>query len=490
MELKSSAVITPFLDDTICGMAAKELAEKIQFPPNTAAVCALAAASHAVGAVYSVGYPDGRQLPIPLYAVAEQPSGTSKTRIVTDLYDGYMQQAIIINDKVRKDREVMKRSIADQIKKGIEPNENEQQMFDALVEVPTGTSDATPQGLEKPMSRNGGYFLVYGTEQNLTKTLLGGLFSDGQVSDGVINSGFNAEMFSSERASSERVTFSGHPFGGILCVSQGGTIQTILESAGGSGLAERFWMIREDDMLGKRSKFKCDDRKLIEIMTGGCKPTSEMTKLSSKKHKMTAYNQYSSAMGRMAKERHNLGAVKFDGLHKLRFSPEAWGIIEAAKEFYERSIGKQEVRNSFISSLNSKIDVHVMKTAATIHVTNCADHQAIPAEITPDCVISALAVVQALFSGVEDISAGNKLYGDEAEDQCVYDYVEQQKRPVNAAKIKQEISRSKKKDSPFQFYTKHGEKPKKIEAALERMVKCGKITCNSSRTPAVYLVMQ
>ncbi|AUR94690.1 protein of unknown function DUF3987 [Vibrio phage 1.197.A._10N.286.54.F2] len=490
MELKSSAVITPFLDDTICGMAAKELAEKIQFPPNTAAVCALAAASHAVGAVYSVGYPDGRQLPIPLYAVAEQPSGTSKTRIVTDLYDGYMQQAIIINDKVRKDREVMKRSIADQIKKGIEPNENEQQMFDALVEVPTGTSDATPQGLEKPMARNGGYFLVYGTEQNLTKTLLGGLFSDGQVSDGVINSGFNAEMFSSERASSERVTFSGHPFGGILCVSQGGTIQTILESAGGSGLAERFWMIREDDMLGKRSKFKCDDRKLIEIMTGGCKPTSEMTKQSSKKHKMTAYNQYSSAMGRMAKERHNLGAVKFDGLHKLRFSPEAWGIIEAAKEFYERSIGKQEVRNSFISSLNSKIDVHVMKTAATIHVTNCAEYQTIPSEITPDCVISALAVVQALFSGVEDISAGNKLYGDEAEDQCVYDYVEQQKRPVNAAKIKQEISRSKKKDSPFQFYTKHGEKPKKIEAALERMVKCGKITCNSSRTPAVYLVMQ
>lgn len=490
MELKSSAVITPFLDDTICGMAAKELAEKIQFPPNTAAVCALAAASHAVGAVYSVGYPDGRQLPIPLYAVAEQPSGTSKTRIVTDLYDGYMQQAIIINDKVRKEREVMKRSIADQIKKGIEPNENEQQMFDALVEIPTGTSDATPQGLEKPMARNGGYFLVYGTEQNLTKTLLGGLFSDGQVSDGVINSGFNAEMFSSERASSERVTFSGHPFGGILCVSQGGTIQTILESAGGSGLAERFWMIREDDMLGKRTKFKCDDRKLIDIMTGNCKPTSEMTRLSNKKHKMTAYNQYSSAMARMAKERHNLGAVKFDGLHKLRFSPEAWGIIEAAKEFYERSIGKQEVRNSFISSLNSKIDVHVMKTAATIHVTNCAEYQTIPAEITPDCVISALAVVQALFSGVEDISAGNKLYGDEAEDQFVYDYVEQQKRPVNAAKIKQEIARSKKKDSPFQFYTKHGEKPKKIEAALERMVKNGKITCNSSRTPAVYLVMQ
>lgn len=490
MELKSSAVITPFLDDTICGIAARELAEKIQFPPNTSAVCALVAASHAVGAVYSVGYPDGRQLPVPLYAVAEQPSGTSKTRLVTDLYDGYMRQAIVINDKVRKEREVMKRSIADQVKKGIEPNQNEVEMFEKLVEVPTGTSDATPQGLEKPMSRNGGYFLVYGTEQNLTKTLLGGLFSDGQVSDGVINSGFNAEMFSSERASSERVTFSGHPFGGILCVSQGGTIQTILESAGGSGLAERFWMIREDDMLGKRTKFSCDDQKLIKIMTGQCKPTGEMTKQSKKTHKMTGYNQYCAAMARMANERHNLGAVKFDGLHKLHFSPESWGIIEAAKEFYERSIGKQEVRNSFISSLNSKIDVHIMKTAATIHVTNCAEYQTIPAEITPDCVLSALAVVQSLFSGVEEISATNKLYGDDAEDQFVYDYVEQQKRPVNAAKIKQEIARSKKKESPFQFYTKHGEKPKKIEAALERMVKNGKITCNSSRTPAVYLVMQ
>ena len=490
MELKSSAVITPFLDDTICGMAAKELSNKIQFPPETSAACALVAASHAVGAVYSVEYPDGRQLPIPLYAVAEQPSGTGKTRLVTDLYDGYMRQAIIINDKVRKEREIMKRSIADQIKKGIEPNQNEMEMFDKLVEVPTGTSDATPQGLEKPMSRNGGYFLVYGTEQNLTKTLLGGLFSDGQVSDGVINNGFNAEMFSSERASSERVTFNGHPFGGILCVSQGGTIQTILESAGGSGLAERFWMIREDDMLGKRTKFDCPDQTLIDVMSGKRKPTREMLSKSNKQHSMTAYKQYSAAMARMANERHNLGAVRFDGLHKLKFSPESWAVIEAAKEFYERSIGKQEVRNSFISSLSSKFDLHVMKLAATLHVMNCADHQTIPDVITPEVVYPALGVVQSLFSGVEDISATNKLYGDDAEDQCVYDYVEQQKRPVNAAKIKQELARSKKKDSPFQFYTKHGEKPKKIEAALERMVKNGKITCNSSRTPAVYLVMQ
>ncbi|MGB1286851.1 MAG: hypothetical protein ACPG7F_09990, partial [Aggregatilineales bacterium] len=48
-------------------------------------------------------------------------------------------------------------------------------------------------------------------------------------------------------------------------------------------------------------------------------------------------------------------AVTYDEL-----DASAWGIIEAAKEFYERSIGKQEIRNSFISSLNSKIDVHVM----------------------------------------------------------------------------------------------------------------------------------
>lgn len=490
MELKSSAVITPFLDDTICGMAAKELSEEIQFPPETSALCAIAAASQVVGAVYSVGYPNGRQLPIPLYAVGEQPSGTSKTRIVTELFDGYVKQALTINEKVRKEREIMKRSIADQVKKGIEPNQNEVDMFDKLVELPMGTSDATPQGLEKPMVRYGGYFSVYGTEQNLTKTLLGGLFSDGQVSDGIINSGFNAEMFSSERASSERVTFSGHPFGGILCVSQGGTIQTILESAGGSGLAERFWMIREDDMLGKRSKYDCSDEDLKGIMTGRIKPTKEMKSSSKSRSPLTAYRQYSAAMARMANERHNLGAVKFDGLHKLEFSSEAWGIIEAAKEFYERSIGKQEVRNSFISSLNSKIDVHIMKAAATLHVTNCAEYQAIPLKITTDCVLAALGVVQAIFSGVEDISATNKLYGDDAEDQCVYDYVEQQKRPVNAAKIKQELARSKKKDSPFQFYTKHGEKPKKIEAALERMVKNGKITCNSSRTPAVYLVMQ
>ncbi len=69
---------------------------------QTAHLAALVAASHAVGSVYSVCYPDGEVQPVPLYSIAEQPPGTGKSRLVNMLYRGYVEQGAILNKSIQK----------------------------------------------------------------------------------------------------------------------------------------------------------------------------------------------------------------------------------------------------------------------------------------------------------------------------------------------------------------------------------------------------
>jgi hypothetical protein len=479
-----SSTISPFLSSHVIGQCAKELSDAIKFPVQTANLATLVAASHAVGSVYSVCYPDGDVQPVPLYAIAEQPPGTGKSRLVNMLYRGYIEQGTMLNKNIQAERELVKKSIAMKSKQGQEIPENEQMLLDKLCEIPRCTTDATPQSLEKVMNRQKGFFIVAGTEQNLTKTLLGGLYSDGVTVDGIINSAFNGEYSSSERASADRVTFQGRPFGGIFCLSQEGTIQTVLNSAGSSGLTERFLMLREDDLLGKRSKFPdLTSSQLSDILSMKDVAPAGMVKRAVKKHKMDAYNRYSNRMRLLAIERSELDNAELAGLKQLRFKPEAWAMIEAGKEVFERSINGESVRNSFIASMNSKIDILTMKVAATIHVMNTGNAAQV-GDIDREAVFSAFFVVNELFDGVKSIAGGNKLYGDEAEDEFVIEYLISCRKAQTIEEIKRNVPR--RKDSPFKFYTRRGESKAKIDECIARLEEAGKVTVDKRRKPFTY----
>jgi hypothetical protein len=479
-----SSTISPFLSNHVIGQCASELASIIKFPEQTANFAALIVASHAVGSVYSVCYPDGDIQPVPLYGIAEQPPGTSKSRIVNMLYRGYIEQATTLNKHIQIERDTVKKSIAMKAKQGQDIPENEACLLEKLIDIPRCTTDATPQSLEKVMDRYKGFFIVAGTEQNLTKTLLGGLYSDGVTVDGIINSAFNGEYSSSERASNDRVTFQGRPFGGIFCLSQEGTIQTVLNSAGSSGLTERFLMLREDDLLGKRGKFPgMSNSDLADILSCKKMPPADMIKKSVKTHKMDAYNRYSKRMSLLATERSELDNAELVGLKKLKFTPEAWAMIEAGKEVFERNIGAQAVRNSFIASMSSKIDILTMKAAATIHVMNSGNASQV-GDINREAVFSAFFVINELFDGVKSIAGGNKLYGDEAEDEFVVEYLLSCRKPQTMEEIKRNVPR--RKDSPFKFYTKRGQAKEKIDETVHRLSDSGKINTDKRRMPFTY----
>lgn len=482
-----SAVISPHLSVHLIGQCAKELAEDVKFPLETSNFAALIAASHAVGSVYSVCYPDGSPLPVPLYGIAEQPSGTGKSRIVNELYRGYIDRGAILNKEIRQKREATRKSIASKEKSGMDVPEYEASELERLIDIPSGTTDATPQSLEKVMARYNGFFMVYGTEQNLTKTLLGGLYAEGAVVDGIINSAFNGEHSSTERASNERVTFHGRPYGGIFCLSQSGTIQTVLDSAGSSGLAERFLMIREDDLLGHRNKHPdITDDELKLIIAGVSKPPKSMLERCVKTNPRTAYKQYRAKMEQLALERSQLESHDIAGLNKLKFTPDAWALIESVQEMFERNIAKQTVRNSFIASMNSKIDILVMKVAASIHVTDCdtATHGRVADEISIDTVRSAYFTVNELFLGVQKIADSNSLYGNESEDEHVIEYMQEQRKPRTMDELVRNIKRQK--NTPFKFYTGRGAMVAKIRECIERLVENGKVVEDRRSNPFRY----
>lgn len=480
-----SAVISPFLSAHIIGKCAKEkavTATSTPFPLETACLASLVAASHAVGSVYTVCYPDGEPLPIPLYAIAEQPSGTGKSKIMNDFYRGYLETGAKLNKDIIVERESLKREILSEQKQGNNVHPNKIASLERLIEIPRLTTDATPQSLEKVMDRYKGYFLVAGTEQNLTKTLLGGLYSEGQRVDGIINSAFNGEFSGTERASTERVTFHGRPFGGIFCLSQEGTIQTVLDSAGSSGLAERFLMIREDDLLGERDKLKdLSYSDLVAIVTGAKKPPKAMINAIKKPKPTPAYDQYTRKMGDLAVERKGLDGYELHELKRLHFKPEAWAMIEAAKSIFERQIGKQKIRNSFIASMSSKIDILVMKCAATIHVMDTEEYQDL-GDIGTDAVFTAFSTVNALFEGVTKISVDNKLYGDDVEDEFILDYIQSQRSPASLDKILRNAPR--RNGNPFKFYQKRGEARQKIIESLTRLVQSGQVCERKGVKPA------
>jgi hypothetical protein len=483
IDTKPSSTISTFLGDSIIGMAAKELSEFHQFPMQTAMLSALTIASHAVGSAYSVGVPNRQSMPIPLFAISEQPSNSAKTGLVEDLYSGYVDKAAELNIEITKEISAHKKSIAEKMKSGSDIGlEREQEMLSELSLIPIGISDATPEGLERSIVDTNGFFITYSTEQGLSKTLLGGMYSEGNKKDDLLLKGFNGEAHSVSRANADRVTFTGRPYGGVFELSQQGTIERIMKSAGSTGIAERFLILSENDMLGKRTYIKASEDEIDKMLSGEGK-ISKAILSSSKPMPRNAFNQFRAQMSKFPYVRKSLRDKSLRGLNRLEINGSAHVLLLAAKQKIEYWIDAQQYRNEYLASMMGKIDLQMMKVAATLHCMNwdIDTHGPIGKEISEETVRQAFFIVFELFRGVKNIANGQNLYGDEAEDAFVYDYLSSQKQRLTMDKICQNLVR--RKENPFRFYKKRGEAREKIKESVQRLASDGKIAVMQGKYP-------
>lgn len=489
-DTRPSSTISPFLQGTLIGAVAGELSDEHNFPLQTANFAALIVASHIVGACYCIESPGDKVLPVPLFGITEQPSNAGKTIVVEDLYEGYNAQAGLINFEIAKKRRTIKQSITKKLKSGDDLGlEEEQAALEKLVEIPVGISDPTPEGLETSLVDSGGFFMAYSTEQGLSKTLLGGIYSEGKTKDDLVLKAFNAEHHKVVRAGKDVQRFCGFPYGGVLEISQEGTIQRIMEKASSTGIAERFLIMREDDLLGTRQYLKTR-QDLLGLACGQIKPDKN-TLAALKRTDMVSTAVFKKKMAMLADLRSKLESPRIkDGLIRLRLSDEAMIVKLAAKQLIEDEIGKELIRNSYLASMKGKIDLQIMKVAATLHVTDWDEESLgkIDPIIPADTVNVAFEIIYELVMGVSRIADGNNLYGDRVESAYILEYMVEANKPQSLEQMKRNIPR--KKDNPFKFYKGYGEAPQKIEQAIDRLVTEGKVIKNDKRTPITYFAKQ
>ena len=439
----STAVISPVLEGTLIGEAAKQLAKNRLFPVETTSLMALSVASYAASIGYCVQYEDGDRLPIGIYALAEQPSGAGKSGVLKRLDRGFREAIAMENEKRAKVRKQIMKSSAD--KKGDLDEYEEQQLLDNHNITPPVTN-TTAEALDSELTKQFGWFCVASTEQGLLNTLVGGKYnSDGKSSFDLMLKGFNAEDHNEMRVT--RQGFQGLPHGGALCVSQDGSVSTVLENSGSTGLIERFLILIEDTTKGTRKR------------------------ADARNPKWDAVDMFNTQCRYIATEGlNNSKRLSFNALKAISISKEGWDVIYKLLDDVEPDLGPGGRYHAHIfSSMWSKMDIQIMKVAATIWLM---DGKSPDKKVDKETVELSAAIVTEIFKGVVKVCEMKGVVGRTAEEERVEEYMSKNGR---MGKSENEILNSVRKTKTFALYG--NEARAKAKEALDSLVMKGILQC-------------
>jgi Protein of unknown function (DUF3987) len=255
-------------DDHLLKKLALSISKATYLPAHTTFLAGLGVFSSIASRKYQVAYPDGTGLPIGLYVVAEQPSGTAKSRCLKTF-----QHPFYTTEKR------LKRKAEIELGKLLAIEKKELSDFEAkkildlhrIIKTTLFTTNATPEALEQSLAHTGGYFSAVSSEQGLFNTLLGSCYGKDKTSNNdLLLNGFDGGYVSSMRVT--RSGYIGAVAGGAVMFAQQGGIETILKSSNGTGLAERFLFLAEKHNLGKRDFGKTElmDYELIKTYNAVC----------------------------------------------------------------------------------------------------------------------------------------------------------------------------------------------------------------------------
>ena len=250
----------------------KNIGEVVQFPPSTVFMHGLGVIASAMTKSFSVEYRNGKTTPVNLYVVTAQPPSTGKSG-VNDFFMMPVQEAFkSLNESTEIKREMFEEDLAILLKdyaKNSSSMDGEQRvraktlMKDTekeALEIPKyrySLDDATIEAAEGVASKQGGMFNIISAEAESINVIIGAVYGDSKTKSnaGLILKGWDNEYFSSARMS--RDGYEGNVRGSIAVLAQYDSVDTILEAgAGGRGIAERFLLFAENNILGERAHKK------------------------------------------------------------------------------------------------------------------------------------------------------------------------------------------------------------------------------------------
>lgn len=246
---------------------ADELAEKIQFPRDTAYLIALGSVASAMTRqfYYRLNAKDElTKAPVCLYVVASQPPGTAKSGIFKNLTAPIQAAYIELNQRQAAERSKIKIQMdaaKAELKKATNDHEKadlarklaelEQQMLETPMYV-YAVDDATPEGLRDLAVRQNGMINMVSEESDLVNVLLGSVYGDGRrkTNNSMFLKAWDGEIISVARAGADPISVNVKA--SLAVLAQDEAIRSILQAGqSGRGINERVLVMRERDMLAE-----------------------------------------------------------------------------------------------------------------------------------------------------------------------------------------------------------------------------------------------
>ncbi|WP_110456052.1 DUF3987 domain-containing protein [Shewanella algidipiscicola] len=414
-----------------------EIARFYQFPPNTAILSVLGIFSGYAGLKYCVQYPNGTRLPIGLYVVGEQPPAAAKSSVLRAATTPCLKAIQDLNQKRRE----------------VATDDEPAKVLRIL------GSNTTPEALEADFTKvNDGYFSLASAEQGLSDVLLG-LTSDRKADNDLLLKGFNGEWHSSSRIT--RQGYQGFVHGAVTLLAQPNSIDTILAKSNGTGIAERFLMVSEPTLLGKR-KF------------GQGRPAPMNGNLR---------NDFDKAVTDIASwllDTNHLPAI--DNLVSLEIEPKGWQAIADKQQEIEPLLADGAFySHGILRGIFGKIDIQIMKIATTLHVADVLMAGGSVGGFIPYATVKvAINVAEALATNVRYILEAKGVIGKTAECETILKMFEN-----GGVKTEREIIQSRSRVAPFKAMT--GNKSDAIRKALNECIERGDLILQAGVTPRYRL---
>jgi len=451
----SSVDVVQYVDDNhILKKLSMYISEKTYLPVSTVFLAGLGVFSSIACRKYAVTYQDREKLPIGLYVVTEQPSGSGKSRCLKYFQKPFYEMSERIHDEIKKEYSDLMKNEA--MLDDDEKNRLAELTYKLKVLGNLFTTNATSEGLEKGLSETNGFFSAISSEQGLFNVLFGGSYkSDSRANNNdVALNGFDGGFINSARVT--RKGYCGHVVGGIVCFAQSGSIETLLNSSNGTGLSERFLMLAEPHSLGIR-----DHERESEIIN-------------------QFYNEYAEKCTLLESVMH--GADKFSDAFELYIGDAGFAMIRQYLNSIEPHLkdgGK--FSHASLRGAASKIDMQIMKIAANLRLLG--EKIDFWSGIDDKYVEIAIKIANEMLEANLKLCQDKGVLGCRAEFEAILRLFEDNGKP----RIERAIILSRSRVSPFKEFS--GNKSQQIKSVLAEMVQQGILSKNSIGGVSSYVAI-
>lgn len=440
----------PFIDKShLLKLLSIEIAKATQMPVHTVFLTGLSIFSSIACRKYKVAYKYQGDLPIGLYVVAEQPSGTGKSR-VTSLFQA----------PINKEQQKIGKDFANRIatlEKITEPTKAESSELTTLNAKPKGSffiTNSTPEALEETLKHTNGFFSTVSSEQGLFNSLLGLSYNPANVNNNdVILNGFDGGYIASHRLT--RKGYIGNVVGSVVLIAQSGSIETLLDQSNGTGLAERFLLLTEQHQLGKRDHTKehTINPDLLKHYEAIC---SDLV------NDILAHNK------------------TYDDLDSLKLCEKGHQLIAEYRNKLEPLLSDGgKYSHISLRGAAGKINMQIMKIAANLHILDAQPiafveflkvssgnkpEPRVAETIAIKHIDAAIKITEVLLEANLKLCIDKGILGQTAEYRAVLKYLEKQSKPVSVQILKNSLRNT----LPFKNLT--GDKSTAISETLTKMV--------------------